>query len=253
MQYLLSGRDRTSVRENLRAVLPGIDKKLLEKHTRDVFFNFARYLSVFFRFNKLSLAYIKENVKIEGRHYIDEALSLGRGLIVVSAHIGNWELGGAVLGLLGYPVDAITLTHSHKAVNDFFNGKRASTGLRVIPLEKAVRGVFSALNRNEIVCILGDRDFTRGGIVLDLFGLPAMIPKGPAVFSLRNKTPILISFMLQESAGRSRLVFSAPIKFAPAGDYEKDVRMLTELYLRQLEDCIRKYPGQWSMFRRFWL
>jgi KDO2-lipid IV(A) lauroyltransferase len=253
LQYLLSRQDRVSIRENLQAIFPGIDKKLLQKHTKDVFWNFGRYLYVFFRFKKLGLAYIKENVEIEGRHYIDEALSLGRGLIVVSAHIGNWELGGAILSLWGYPVSAITLTHKYKPVNDFFDSKRASMGLRAIPLDKAGRAVLAALSCNEIVCILGDRDYTRGGIVLDLFGLPAMIPKGPAVFSLRNKTPLLVGFLIQEDRGKTRLIFNAPVRFTPAGDYEKDVRMLTELYLRQIEDCVRKYPGQWLMFRRFWL
>lgn len=253
LQYRLSGQDRTSVRNNLRAIFPGIDDRLLERYTKNVFINFGRYLVVFFKFKKLDLTYIKKNVSIEGRDYIDEALAWGRGLIVVSGHIGNWELGGVTLGLLGYPVNAITLTHTHKRVNDFFNRQRTSKGLRVIPLDKAVRASLEAFNRNEIVCILGDRDFTQGGLVLNFLGLPTMIPKGPAVFALRNKTPIIVCFPLQESKGKLRLIFHPPIKFIPSGEYENDVRVLTELYLRPIEDCIRQYPDQWAMFRRFWL
>ncbi|TAN62332.1 hypothetical protein EPN16_01780, partial [bacterium] len=97
LQYFFSAQDRNSVRNNLKAILPALDNRLLERHTRDVFMNFARYLAVFLRFKKLDLAFIKSNVRIEGRGYIDQALSLGRGLIIVSGHIGNWELGGVTL------------------------------------------------------------------------------------------------------------------------------------------------------------
>lgn len=253
LQYFFSAQDRNSVRNNLKAVSPALDNRLLERHTRNVFMNFARYLAVFLRFKKLDLAFIKSNVRIEGRHYIDQALSLGRGLIIVSGHIGNWELGGVTLALLGYPVNAITLTHAHSRVNDFFDRQRTSKGLKVIPMESAVRATLQAINRNEIVCILGDRDFTQGGIVLNFLGLPAMIPKGPAVFSLRNKTPVIPSFALQEDRDRLRLIFQPPISFTPSGEYEQDVRALTGLYLRKIEECVRLYPDQWAMFRRFWL
>lgn len=253
LQYLFSKQDRITVRNNLKAVFPGLGDRALERYARNVFINFGRYLEDFFRFRRLNLSYIKENVIIEGREYIDKALSLKRGLIVVSGHIGNWELGGVALALLGYPVNAITLTHAHRRVNDFFNRQRESNGLKVIPMESAVRATLQAISRNEIVCILGDRDFTQGGIVLDFFGLPAMIPKGPAVFSLRNKAPIIPCLALQEGKGRLRLIFYPPVSFNPSGEYERDVRVLTGLSLRKIEEFVRLYPDQWSMFRRFWL
>ncbi len=253
LQYLLSKQDRISVRNNLKAVLPEIDESHLKRYTKNVFINFALYLAVFFKFRQLDYDYIKKNVIIEGIEYVDKALSQGKGLIVVGAHIGNWELGGVALGMMGYPVSAITLTHKHKAVNAFFNRQRESKGFRVIPLETAVRGSLEALSRNEIVCILGDRDFTQGGQLLDFFGKPTVIPKGPAVFSLRNKSPLIVAYTIREKNNKFRLSFSSPVKFSPCGEYEKDVRLLTQAYLKQIEDCILKYPDQWAMFRRYWL
>lgn len=253
LQYLLSKRDRMTVRGNLKAIFPAINENRLKKYTKKVFTNFGLYLADFFRFKRLNLDYIKKNVIVEGREYIDRALSGGRGLIIVSAHIGNWELGGVTLGILGYAVNAVTLTHKHKGVNGFFNRQRESNGLLVIPLEHAVRGSLEAFRRNEIVCILGDRDFTQGGLILDFFGLPTMIPKGPAVFSLRNKTPIISAFTIRQKHNKFRLSFSAPLEFSPSQEFEKDVRLLTQVYLRLFEDRIRKYPGQWEMFRQFWL
>lgn len=253
LQYLLSSQDRIAVRGNLKAIFPAIDESRLKKYTKSVFINFGLYLADFFKFKRLNPDYIKKNVIIEGREYIDTALSQGRGLIIVSAHIGNWELGGVALGILKYPVNAVTLTHKHKGVNGFFNRQRESNGLRVIPLEHAVRGCLEALSRNEIVCILGDRDFTQGGLILDFFGLPTTIPKGPAVFSLRNKTPIIAAFTIRQKHNKFRLSFSAPMEFSPCQEFEKDVRLLTRVYLELIEDYIRRYPGQWEMFRQYWL
>lgn len=251
LQYLLSRQDRISVRTNLKAIFPAIEESLLKKYTKGVFINFGIYLADFFKFRHLDLDYIKKNVVIEGRQYIDEALSLGRGLIITGSHIGNWELGGITLGLLGYSVNVIALVHKRKKVDTFFNRQRESKGVHVIPLDKAVRGALEAFSRNEIVCILGDRDFTQGGIVVNFFGLPAMIPRGPAVFSLRNKTPILTAFVVREKNEKFRFFFNPTIVFNPSGDYEKDVRALIDIYLKQIEDCTRRYPDQWAMFRRF--
>ena len=252
-QYLLSSADRTSVRNNLRAIFPDIDNRILERYTRGVFINFGRYLTVFFKSRKLTPGFFKKNVVVEGRENIDKALSLGRGAIILSAHIGNWELGGMAMGLLGYPMNAVTLTHKHKKAEDFFNRNRESRNMKVIPLGVAVKKCLEAFSRNEIVCILGDRDFTQGGIVVDFFGRPSLIPKGPAVFYLRNKTPIVTGFTVREPSGRIRLSFGPPLEFEPSGDYEKDIRAVTGIYLRQIEDCVRKYPEQWYMFRKFWL
>lgn len=253
IQYAFSKRDRVSVRNNLRVIFPGIEERLLEKYTKGVFINFGIYLTNFFKFKRIDLEYVRKNVIIEGLDNIDKGLSQGRGLVIVSAHIGNWELGAIALGLSGYPINAVTLTHKHKKVDAFFNRQRQSKNVRVIPLSGAVRGALLAFSRNEIVCILGDRDFTQGGIVADFFGRPTMIPKGPAFFYLRNKIPLVVCFTVREKNGKFRLFFNPPIQYTPCGNYETDLRALTGIYLRQIEDCIRLYPGQWSMFRRFWL
>lgn len=253
LHYYVSKADRIAVRGNIKAIFPEINEPLLKKYTKDVFINFGVYLENFLKFSKLDASYIEKNVIIEGIRYIDASLSLGKGLIIASAHIGNWELGAVALGLSGYSVNAVALPHNHKMVDAFFNGQREANNVSVIPIARAVRGCFEALAKNEIICLVGDRDFTQGGIVVDLFGKPTMVPRGPAVFSLRSKAPIVAGFTIRQDNDKFRLRFNPPIKFTPVGEYEKDVYSLTKLYLKQIEDCIRLYPGQWSMFRQFWL
>lgn len=253
LQYLFSRQDRQAVRGNLKAIFPDIDSRLLEKYTKGVFINFGLYLANFLRFKKIDLDYINKHLVIEGLEEIDRALALKKGLIILSGHIGNWELGGIALGLLGYPMNAITLTHKDPRVNRFFNRQREEKGVKVIQLGKAVRGCLEAFGRNEIVCILGDRDFTQGGIVVNFFGRPTMIPKGPAVFFLKNKVPVVLALSAQEDSDKFRLSFSPPIQFQPSGNYEEDLVCFTQGYLKHIEDTIRRFPWQWAMFRRFWL
>lgn len=253
LHYFVSKADRIAVRENIRAIFPEIDEPLLKKYAKGVFVNFGAYLINFLKFNKLDINYIEKNVIIDGKEHIDTSLSSGKGLIVVSAHIGNWELGAIALGLSGYSVNAVALPHNHKMVDTFFNRQREANNVSVVPIARAVRECFEALAKNEIICLIGDRDFTQGGIVVDFFGKPTMIPRGPAVFSLRNKTPIVAGFTVRQDNDKFRLFFNPPIQFSPSGEYEKDVYSLTKLYLKQIEDCIRLHPDQWSMFRKFWL
>ena len=253
LQYLFSRQDRDAVRENLKAIFPDINKKLLERYTKGVFINFGLYLANFLRSKKIDLNYLKEHLIIEGLEEVDKALAQKRGLIILSGHIGNWELGGIALGLLGYPINAITLTHKDPRVNQFFNRQREKKGFKAIPLGKAVRGCLEAFSRNEIVCILGDRDFTQGGLVVDFFGRPSLIPKGPAVFFLKNKVPIVMALSLQEDSDKFRLSFSPAIQFQSSGNYEEDLILFTKDYLKRIESSIRRLPWQWAMFRRFWL
>lgn len=253
LHYFVSKTDRIAVRGNIKVIFPGIEESLLKKYTKGVFVNFGLYLLNFLKFSKLDRSYIEKNIVIEGKEYIDELLSKGKGLIAVTAHLGNWELGGVILGLLGYRVNAVALPHNHRMVDEFFNRQREANNVGVIPINRAVRGCLEALARNEIVCLVGDRDFTQGGIVVDFFGKPTMIPRGPAVFSLRNKTPIVAGFTVCQDNDKFRLFFKPPVEFTPSGEYEKDVYFLTKLYLKQIEDCIRLYPDQWSVFRQFWL
>lgn len=253
LQYLISKNDRTLVRNNLLTILPDKPKEIIEQYTREVFINFGKYLVEFFRFSNLNKNYIKNNISIEGLEHIDKSLTFNRGLIIVSAHVGNWELGAVTLGVLGYKVNAVALPHKHKKVNAFFNSQRESNGVKVVPLGRAVKSCLEAFNRNEIVCLVGDRDFTQGGIIIDLFGKPTMIPKGPAAFSLKNRTPIIAGFTIRKPDNKFLLSFNPPIEFNSSSDYENDIITLTKLYLKQIEACISKYPNQWCMFRKFWL
>jgi lauroyl/myristoyl acyltransferase len=252
LHYLFSAQDRKITKNNLKVIFPDKSSEEIRRIRIRVFRNFAKYLVDFFRFSKLDARYIKEKIKVEDMRYIDEALSQGNGAIIVSAHLGNWELGGVVVALLGYPFWAVALPHKHKKVNDFFVSQREDKGVHVIPFGKAVRQSLDVLKNNGVLALVGDRDFSEKGIVLDFFGRPAIFPQGPAALALKTGAKIVPGFMLRNKDDTFTLRFEKPLDFAPTGDRDNDLAGLTAQFRDIFESYIRRYPDQWYVFRKFW-
>jgi KDO2-lipid IV(A) lauroyltransferase len=252
LRYLFAHKDRRITKENLKVIFPDKSDREIRRIRIKIFRNFAKYLVDFFRFSKLDAQYIKENIRIENIHYIDEALSKGKGAIIVSAHLGNWELGGVVVALLGYPFWAVALPHKYKKIDNFFNYQREIKGMQVIPLGKAVRQSLEVLRENKVLALAGDRDFSEKGIVLDFFGRSATFPQGPAALALKTGATIIPGFMLRNPDDSFTLRFEKPLQLISTGEKNNDLVKLTEKYKTIFEDYIREYPDQWYVFRRFW-
>jgi len=254
VRYAFVPRDRRFVGGNLQVIFPGKSARQIRRLRIRTFRNFAKYLVDFFRFEKLDKEFIHKNVRLENLKIIEQALARGKGVILVTAHLGNWELGGAAAALAGYPFLAVALPHKNKEINDFFDGRRNSKGITVAPLGKAVRSCLDHLKANKIVVLVGDRDFAEnGGVYLDFFGRKARFPEGPAAFALKTGAAILPTFMLRNPDDSFTLRIEKPLEFTPSGNKEKDIQELMYKYIRVFEEYIRRYPDQWYMFRRFWV
>ncbi len=252
VHYIFADKDRARVKGNLKAIFPDKSEKEILKIRIRTFRNFAKYLVDFFRFSRLNEEYVRKNIKVEGKNYFDQVLSEGKGAIMMSAHIGNWELGAVVIALLGYPFWIVALPHKDKNVDKFFNHQRESKGVKVIPLGRAAGQCMRVLKNNEFVALVGDRDFTKNGIILDFFGKPTVLPIGPAFFALKTGASILPGFMIRNKDDSFTLKMEKPIKPAPTGNRDEDIKTLITQYKTIIEDYIRKYPDQWYMFMQFW-
>lgn len=251
--YLFALRDRRNVKANLRTIFPAKSNRQLRKISRMIFRNFAKYLVDFFRFEKLDRQLIDKNIKLENLHYFDEALAKGNGVVVLTAHLGNWELGGVVIAQLGYPFWAVALPHKNKKVNDFFDAQRNRKGVKVIAMGKAVRSCITQIRHGNMVALVGDRDFTEKGIVIDFFGRPTHFPEGPAALSLMTGASIVPGFMLRNPDNSFTLRIEKPIEFSPTGNKTQDLADLIGVYKNIFQDYISKYPEQWYVFRKFWV
>ena len=252
IKYAFSPRDRRSLKRNLELVLADKSSKDIARISRLVFVNFAKYLVDFFRYPLMDREYIIKNVTITNRDYIDQALSLKKGAIAISAHLGNWELGAIVYSLLGYKMHAVVLKHRHRLINDFFTRQRTMKGLSVIELGMAVRRCFKVLEENEMLAMLGDRDFTNHGFETRFFSKNALIPKGPAAFSLKKGAPLVPTFLIRNKDNSFTLYIEKPIYPKESGDFDKDLEALTQQYLAVLEKYIKMFPDQWYVFRYIW-
>ncbi|MDD5730962.1 MAG: lysophospholipid acyltransferase family protein [Candidatus Omnitrophica bacterium] len=260
LRFLYAREDRETVKNNLKTIFPEKSEKEINRILIQMFRNFAKYLVDFFRFSNLTKEYVSKNVRVENSHYVDEALARSKGVIFLTAHIGNWELGGAVISIIGYPLWVVALAHKDKKVNDFFNFQRETKGVKVIPFNNAVRKCLSVLKDNNCLALVGDRDFTKeGGIEVAFLNKTASIPKGPAAFALKTGAAIVPGFMLRNKDDSFTLRFEKPIipKNGDSSLLEKtnngELEKLTKQIKVVLEDYIKKYPEQWYMFKQFWI
>jgi len=251
--YWLSVSDRRDVQKNLRIICG--ERPDIPRMSKEVFYNFGLYLIEFLRLSKmLKDDFIAKHVVIENMDHVKRIVDAGQGAIVLTAHIGNWEYGGAILGKFGYPLTIIALSHHEQPVNNFFNNQRMKAGNRVVQTDDAIRVCTQVLQEKGLVAMVADRDFTNSGHVIEFLGRKASIPKGAAMFSLRLGVPIVAAFVVREPGGRYRVLIEEPIYPTEAQKLpskEEQVHALMRTYLKRIEDMIHAYPTQWLMFREF--
>lgn len=253
IRYPLARVDRINVTANLKTIFPDKNEKEIARIRIELFRNFAKYLVDFFSFQRVDSNFVTRNISIKNIHFLDDVLSAGKGAIGLSAHIGSWELGGVTLALLGYPFWAVALPHKNKEVDDFFNSSRTQKGVNIIPFGHAFMRCLSLLKEGKIVALVGDRDFSEKGIMLDFFGKPTVFTRGPAALSLASGCPIVPVFIVREKNDKFTLVFERAIEFSETGEREKDIKDLTERFKNVIENYVKRYPEQWFMFKRFWI
>lgn len=252
-QANIAKKEREAVKSNLKVIFgEKMDEDVLNAISKEVFVNFAKYLVDFFRFPKVDEAYIKKNVRTDNLKHVESALSKGKGVILLSAHIGNWELGGAAMSLLGYPISAVALTHQNKKINDFFKKQRMLRSVTPIEIGISLRSCYRVLKHNGLLALLGDRDFMGNGLRMRLFDKEAMIPQGPAVFASRLGCALVPTFMIREKDDTFKLQFFPPIYPEESLDEDSSIRILTQKYLDVLQRVIKEHPTQWHVFRKVW-
>jgi len=249
LKFYLAVGERQQIDYNLSAIISDTEER--NKQVKKVFINFSYYLADFFRYPKLNEAFLKKYVKVSGQENLDSALAQHKGAIALTAHLGNYELAGAITSLLGYPVSAVALPHKDKRVNKFFDRRRNMVGVQVIPTGAAVRGCFSALKTGRVLGLLGDKDFSGSHRKTKMFSRYANLPRGPAFFVLKTKVPIVPVFLIRKDKYFYHLTYGQPISIDK--DIESNEAAIVDKYVTVLEKYIRRYPGQWYVFDKYWL
>jgi KDO2-lipid IV(A) lauroyltransferase len=190
--------------------------------------------------------------KVEGWSIVEERLARGKGLIMVSGHLGNWELGGAYIAARGVPIDVVARHMANPLFDRYLTRTRQQIGMTVVHDEDAVRRVPRSLRAGRAMAFLIDQ----GAVGLasswvPFFGRFAKTPRGPAVFALRLGTPIVFGAAIRQPSGRYNLSFE-PVDAADTGDRDRDIDRIVGEYTAVLERWVRLAPEQYLWHHRRW-
>ncbi len=193
--------------------------------------------------------------ELEGSEHLDAALAQGHGAIVISGHLGNWEIGGTALCRRGYPMTVVSQPQRHSLFQDYLAELRLRHGMALIPLT-SLRDCFTTLRENRALALMIDQRVRKGGVIVPFFGHPASCPPGPAAIALKTGAPVIsiATKRLLEPGGppRHRVRISPPIPLIDTGDREADILANTARHQREIEEAIRRLPEQWLWTHRRW-
>ena len=208
----------------------------------------------FFTLVKGEKKYLEHIIKVEGAENLDEALKLGNGCIILTGHFGNWELAGCRLANMGYKINVVALNHADERINNLFITERRKSGINIIPIGAARNACLQALKRNEIIAILGDRPYGDRGIEVKLFGKTAIVPRGAALFSLKNSSPMITAFSYRDDNADNtyKIVLDKPFLTDRTGQTSVKLREITQRFADRFESYIKRYPSQWYVFNKVW-
>ncbi|MCY3714377.1 MAG: lysophospholipid acyltransferase family protein [Gemmatimonadetes bacterium] len=195
---------------------------------------------------------LRDRLDVLGEDHVGRALEGGRGVILITGHFGYWELLGATVAMLGYPITVVAKKLHNPAVDRLVHAGRERLGMAVATMDKAPATVYRALRRNECVGLLADQDAGAGGVFVDFLGMRASTYQGPAQFALRTGAPIVPCFIIRSGPERHRVCFETPIEAIPTGDEPADLARITQAYTDVLARYILEYPDHWFWVHRRW-
>jgi len=251
--YWPFGIRREVVERQVRAALPDLPPDEVRRIARASYANLGRTTTE----TALLPMYDAERIigmfeGVEGWSIVEERLARDKGLIIVTGHLGNWELGGAYVAARGLPMRAVARHMENPLFDRYLTSTRERIGMTIIHDEDAVRRVPRALRAGHAIAFLIDQ----GAVGLASTWVPffrrlAKTPRGPAVFALRLGTPVIFGAAIRQPSGKFRLYFE-PIDTTPTGNLEADVDRIVAEYTAVLERWVRRAPEQYFWHHRRW-
>ena len=255
LAYLFAAKHRKIALESLQIAF-GSQKSPaeIEGIAQACFTNIAKgAVELMFFFDKPHL--LEKMVSIVGREHLDKALARGNGVILVSAHFGNFPLLLGRLAVGGYKVGGIMKPMYDAKMEEIFRKKREKFGVRTIyslPRNACVNSSIQALRNNELIFIPIDQNFGTGGVFVDFFGQKAATATGPVILAQRTGAALIPCFIIRQPDDQHRIIFEPEMELEVGPNPQETVLRNIQKLTCIIEAYIRKYPAEWGWIHRRW-
>ncbi len=252
--YLVLGRLRRVGERNLQLALPELSSKARKKILRRVFRNLGWQMVEFCRMPGYTAENTQGWIRSEGLLHYLSAEAKGRGVLVLTGHLGGWELSSFYHSLMGHPMGMVIRRLDNRLLDEYVNSIRCLHGNRVLHKDDFARGLLTAMRAGETVGILMDTNMTPPqGVFVKFFGITACTASGLARVALKTGAAVLPGFLVWEAAERQYVLHFGPeLVFRQTDDHEADILAATQQCNDVLEAWIRRYPDQWLWIHRRW-
>ena len=238
---------------NLRMAFPDWPERARRRVLRACFQNLGRMLADFAHFPRFNSLNIHRLIVYDGIKHFSQAASQDKGLIFLTAHFGNWELGSFAHGLYGHPVSFIVRRLDNPLIDHLVNHYRCLSGGKPIEKGDFARQVLRALRQSEAVGILMDQNMLPSeGVFVEFFGRSASTTVGPAWMAQKTGAPLVLGLVIWDSQLKKYRLRFEPIAWETNADPQEEIRINTAKFTRLLEQYVRKYPEQWLWVHRRW-
>jgi KDO2-lipid IV(A) lauroyltransferase len=251
--YRLSSGRRTLALENLALAYSGEKEAAeLESVALESFRSMGMNLAEFFAFPSLTPARVDALMNWRGEENLAEAMKSGNGVLLLSAHMGNWDLLGASIAMKGYPMSLISKVSRNDDLNRMWMGHREATGIRIFTGKGTMRHILRYLKEGGIVGFVLDQNaLPEDGVFVPFFGREACTLSSLAVLARRTGAPVVPVHTYRE--GNSHVVVAEPaLEWSRQDDHDEDILGRTAQYTRWTEEVIRRHPGQWTWLHDRW-
>jgi phosphatidylinositol dimannoside acyltransferase len=251
--FVANRRARRNIDANLQVVLPdssNIRRRLLGLRVCNTV---AKNYYDLIRLRSIDRDTVLEHVDIDGLEHVEQALECGKGIIIVSAHVGNFSVMAKLPSTLGLEAAIIAERVEPPQLFKYMARLRSAMGIDVIsPGPSAMRTVLRLLRSNGVLLLAADRDVTNQGRVVKFFGRRTTLPSGPVVLAMKAGAPLIPAHTIRTNNRHSHVVISDPVQLQHSGNWERDVEQNMSRLSRALESMIRADPGQWAVLQRVW-
>ena len=254
LAYAATPRLRRAGLKNLALAFPETPADERETILRAMYKQLGWQLAEFCHMSRTSLEQANRFIRYEGLEHYLAAQQRGRGVLVLTGHLGAWELSSFYHSLAGHPMSMIIRRLDNPWIDRLVNGIRTQHGNRVLHKDDFARGLLAAMRAGETVGVLMDTNMTPPqGVFVDFFGHAACTASGVARVALRTGAAVLPGFLVWEPAEKQYVLHFLPeIQLVNTGDTERDAGANTQLFTAALESVIRRYPEQWLWVHRRW-